>query len=202
MSKWVHVLTSAFLGFYCLIWSWLHIKTFFVVIGPWRLIEGFIIIQLALVGLIFILRKPADSTSWTQWDLGICTIAVMYIIFLKPAGLNGPHIVPIYIQVIGSLIIIGSYLSLNRSMGILPAKRVIKTNGLYRFIRHPMYAGYQIFILGFILNNFSGHNMIAFTVGTVAQILRIFSEEKFLSCDPDFIDYKKQVKYRLIPCLF
>ncbi len=202
MNKWAHILTSALLGFYFLTWCWFHISTFFVVNGLWRLIEGFIIVQLFLISIIFFSRKPALSTSWSQWDAGICTIAIFYVFFLEPNGPSDPHLAPIIVQVAGSLIIMGSYLSLNRSTGILPAKRAIKTNGLYCFIRHPMYAGYQIFIFGYILNNLSLHNIIVFSVGTIAQILRILSEEKFLDRDPDFIDYKASVKYRLLPCIF
>jgi len=164
--------------------------------------EGFIIVQLFLISIIFFSRKPALSTSWSQWDAGICIIAIFYVFFLEPNGPSNPHLAPIIVQVAGSLIIMGSYLSLNRSTGILPAKRAIKTNGLYCFIRHPMYAGYQIFIFGYILNNLSLHNIIVFSVGTTAQILRILSEEKFLDRDPDYIDYKASVKYRLLPCIF
>jgi len=202
MSKLVHILTSTSLGLYFLILGWLHINAFSTMTGLWKLIEGFIIVQLFLIAIIFISRKPARSTSMNHWDVGICTIAVFYVFFLKPAGFSDLHLVPILIQVTGSLIIMGSYLSLNRSTGILPAIRTIKIDGLYCVIRHPMYAGYQIFIFGYILNNLSIHNITVFIVGTVAQILRILSEEKYLSCEPDFIDYKTRVKYRMIPCLF
>jgi len=34
------------------------------------------------------------------------------------------------------------------------------------------------------------------------EILRLFSEEKYLSQDPAYVEYKKKVRWRMIPGIF
>ncbi|HLE12703.1 MAG TPA: isoprenylcysteine carboxylmethyltransferase family protein [Bacteriovoracaceae bacterium] len=44
-------------------------------------------------------------------------------------------------------------LDLGTSFGVAPANRGIVRSGLYRYLRHPMYAGYVIAEVGFVLLN-------------------------------------------------
>jgi protein-S-isoprenylcysteine O-methyltransferase Ste14 len=44
-------------------------------------------------------------------------------------------------QAIGLIVMVGSVLSLNRSIGIVAANRGVKTSGSYAWVRHPLYAG-------------------------------------------------------------
>src|SRR5262249_28469043 len=44
-------------------------------------------------------------------------------------------------------------LSLGRSIGIVPAHRGIKTGGLYRWVRHPLYLAYTVTQVGYLLCN-------------------------------------------------
>jgi protein-S-isoprenylcysteine O-methyltransferase Ste14 len=47
---------------------------------------------------------------------------------------------------------------LGRSFGLLPAQRGLVVVGPYRFVRHPIYFGYLIGHIGFLLVNFSWRN--------------------------------------------
>jgi protein-S-isoprenylcysteine O-methyltransferase Ste14 len=92
--------------------------------------------------------------------------------------------------------------SLRGSFGILPANRGVVSKGAYRFMRHPMYFGYFITDIGFLIVNFGMQNMIVFAIQFSLQIGRIVREERLLSADALYRAYKKKVRFRVIPGLF
>jgi protein-S-isoprenylcysteine O-methyltransferase Ste14 len=102
----------------------------------------------------------------------------------------------------GNVVQISGKLFLRRSFGIAPANRGIKRDGLYRFVRHPIYAGYLFTHIGILLIMPSLVNLVIYAIGWWAQILRIQAEEAWLTQDPDYRDYQAQTRWRLIPGLY
>jgi protein-S-isoprenylcysteine O-methyltransferase Ste14 len=78
-------------------------------------------------------------------------------------------------------------------------QKVIAT-GAYAIIRHPMYSGALILVLGIPLALGSWWGLLMF-VPTVAGIIwRLLDEEKFLSKNlAGYADYIDKVRYRLMP---
>ena len=78
----------------------------------------------------------------------------------------------------------------------------MKTSGPYRLVRHPMYLGYIVTQLGFLLSSFSlatlGFYLIAWTI----QIVRVREEESVLCADPDSRRFSARVPARLIPGVY
>ena len=72
------------------------------------------------------------------------------------------------------------------------------SSGPYRFVRHPAYASKLLvfYIQGIFLGQYFLGLMIGFTI---IYLLRAWTEERHLSLDPDYIAYKKLVKWRFIP---
>ena len=99
----------------------------------------------------------------------------------------------------GGAIALAAKLSIGRSFGVVPANRGVKRGGTYRLIRHPMYAGYILNHLGFLLLYLSWWNVAVYVVAWAFLWLRIGEEEKFLRRDPDYVEYAAAVPYRLIP---
>ena len=97
---------------------------------------------------------------------------------------------------------ISGKLFLRRSFGIAPANRGIKRDGVYRFVRHPIYAGYLFTHIGILLVMPSLVNLAIYAIGWWAQILRIDAEEALLGQDPDYRDYMQQTRWRLIPGIY
>lgn len=78
-------------------------------------------------------------------------------------------------------------------------QKVIDT-GPYALVRHPMYAGAFLYMLGTPLTLGSWIGLAVLPVIVAVLIVRIFIEEKTL-CDglPGYADYEKRVRYRLVP---
>jgi protein-S-isoprenylcysteine O-methyltransferase Ste14 len=107
-----------------------------------------------------------------------------------------------YIIFVGLTLQLLALLSLNRSLAIVPAKRQIKTAGMYAFVRHPMYASHVLAMTGYVLASTSTANVVVYAVAMGALLLRIVREEKHLALDPLYRRYMARVRYRLVPFVF
>lgn len=88
---------------------------------------------------------------------------------------------------------------LSRTVEVQDGQKVIDT-GLYGIVRHPMYlATLLMFVpLPLILGSLWG--LIPFAIYPVVTVIRILNEEKVLTSGlAGYAEYKKRVKFRLIP---
>ena len=92
-------------------------------------------------------------------------------------------------------------LSLGRNIGFVPAERRIVTTGAYGFVRHPIYTGIFIGILGDNLSNFTGRDLALDLVWVGLWVLKTFIEEGFLRQSPPYAHYMTQVRWRWFPHL-
>jgi protein-S-isoprenylcysteine O-methyltransferase Ste14 len=78
-------------------------------------------------------------------------------------------------------------------------QKVIST-GPYASVRHPMYAGALVMLIGMPIALGSWWGVLALAAILPALIWRVFDEEKFLSRNlPGYIAYREKVRFRLIP---
>ncbi len=78
-------------------------------------------------------------------------------------------------------------------------QKVIST-GLYGLVRHPMYVGGLVFLLGIPLALGSWWGMLTFIPITLLILWRLLDEERFLVKNlSGYGEYRSKVKYRLIP---
>jgi protein-S-isoprenylcysteine O-methyltransferase Ste14 len=81
-------------------------------------------------------------------------------------------------------------------------QRVIST-GPYGLVRHPMYSGGLIMLLGLPLALGSWWGLLMLVPFTLVIIWRLLDEETFLTSRlPGYADYREQVKYRLVPSVW
>jgi protein-S-isoprenylcysteine O-methyltransferase Ste14 len=81
-------------------------------------------------------------------------------------------------------------------------QRVIST-GPYALVRHPMYAGVLVMVIGvpLALGSCWGLGILALIVPVL--MWRIIDEEKLLKKDlPGYVEYAQKVRYRLVPYLW
>lgn len=102
----------------------------------------------------------------------------------------------------GTLIAISAKLSLNRRFGIAPANRGVQAGWSYSLVRHPMYLGYMIAQVGYLLHNPTLRNLAVFAVAWLLQLGRIVREEDHLMQDDAYKAYAARVRHRLVPGLY
>ena len=165
---------------------------------PWVL--GLIFGEMLTVGLLLIRRPgPMAGHPWA--------IFVAFVGTFTPLFVRAPEMAPFIpagavLMWVGLALSLGAKLSLARSFGMIAANRGVRRRGVYAFIRHPMYLGYAITHVGFILVYPSLTNALLYLLTWTFQLLRIREEEKWLMLDPAYVEYAGQVRYRLIPGVY
>jgi protein-S-isoprenylcysteine O-methyltransferase Ste14 len=85
---------------------------------------------------------------------------------------------------------------------LAPDQKVIST-GPYALVRHPMYAGALVMLLGIPIALGSWWGILVFAAILPALIWRLFEEEKFLARKlAGYVEYQNKVRYRLIPAIW
>lgn len=85
---------------------------------------------------------------------------------------------------------------------LAPDQKVIST-GPYALVRHPMYAGALVMLLGIPIALGSWWGILVLAAILPALIWRLFEEEKFLARNlAGYVEYQNRVRYRLIPAIW
>ncbi|ORA82020.1 isoprenylcysteine carboxylmethyltransferase family protein [Mycobacterium malmoense] len=78
-------------------------------------------------------------------------------------------------------------------------QRVV-ADGVYKFVRHPMYVGNVIMMLGIPLALGSYWGLLFVIPGVVVLVFRILDEERLLTQElAGYREYAQRVRYRLVP---
>lgn len=81
--------------------------------------------------------------------------------------------------------------------------QVVIDTGLYGRVRHPMYLGHLLFLLGLPLWLQSSASVLVLPLVFVPVVVRIFVEEKTLRESlPGYVEYMSDVPYRLVPSVW
>jgi len=156
------------------------------------------------MSVFFILfRRRAFSVSTEPVDWALALGGSMLPLLVRPgAAAIAPEVVTTALMSLGALITVLAKLSLNRRFGMAPANRGVQAGWAYSIVRHPMYAGYVLVQLGFLLSNPSLWNLCLYLACWSVQLGRVFREERWLLTDPDYQTYAAKVRYRLVPGIF
>jgi protein-S-isoprenylcysteine O-methyltransferase Ste14 len=120
--------------------------------------------------------------------------------------------VPPHVSMIGDGLIVLGYVSIffvirensyaASTIQVTEDQRVIST-GPYALVRHPMYAGALLLIIGMPLALDSWYGVLGIFGFLPVLIWRLSDEERFLTRNlPGYTEYKSKVHWRLIPGLF
>jgi protein-S-isoprenylcysteine O-methyltransferase Ste14 len=190
----------------------------------WVFIVVFMI-SVNVIGLYLSLKDPAllerrkkvgpgEEQSTTQKiiiSMGFLSL-IGVIVFSALDHRFGWSPVPAYVALLGDLLVaLGLFVNLlvfrensygGSTIEIVEDQKVIST-GLYARVRHPMYVGVLIMVIGvpLALGSWWGLAIIALTLPVL--IWRILDEEELLKKDlPGYTDYAQKVWYRLVPYLW
>ena len=183
------------------------------------LFMGLLFIPMFIAGLILMIKNPEllkkrlnakERENEQKWVLLFS--GLMFIAGFITAGLNYKYKwieMPNIVVIISSILFIISYILyaevlrentyLSRTIEVQENQKVIDT-GLYGIVRHPMYAVTIVLFLTIplILNSFI--SFLIFLIYPIIIAKRIKNEEKVLEQDlKGYMEYKKKVKYKVIP---
>ena len=144
----------------------------------------------SLAGLVFIagfvLAGLDFRFGWS--DMPLPVVIAASVIFLIGYGL--------YAEVMRE----NAYLS--RTVKVEEGQTVIST-GLYGIVRHPMYLASVLMFLSIPLVMGSWYALIPFAFYPLLMVVRILDEEKLLTAELlGYEEYKRKVKYRMIPFIW
>ncbi|OBI98315.1 hypothetical protein A5660_04845 [Mycobacterium alsense] len=114
--------------------------------------------------------------------------------------LVGDVLVAAGLGVVALVIIQNSYAA--ATVRVKEGQRVVST-GLYGLVRHPMYTGNVIMMIGIPLALGSYWGLVFVAPGVMVLAWRIRDEEKLLQRELDgYREYSQQVRYRLVPSVW
>jgi protein-S-isoprenylcysteine O-methyltransferase Ste14 len=156
----------------------------------------------ALFAVFFVVRRPAKAATLNAGACLSTAVGTFLPLLLRPTAASQDFLAAQIVQAAGAALSVAGVLSLNRSVGLLPANRGVRATGAYRVVRHPLYASYLVTQLGYLASNLSASNAAVVAVGFAAQLARIRSEERLLRADPAYVDYATRTRWRLVPFVY
>ena len=179
-------------------------------------------VPMLLMGIVMLarardlLRKRLDAKEKQAAQKGVQSLAgLVFMAGFVLAGLDfrfGWSAVPSPVVVVASLIFLLGYALyaevmrenayLSRTVKVEEGQTVIST-GLYGIVRHPMYLASVLMFLSIPLVMGSWYALIPFAFYPLLMVVRILDEEKLLTAElSGYEEYKRKVKYRLIPFIW
>ena len=183
------------------------------------LFMGILFIPMFFVGIALMIKNPKllekrlkAKEQQSEQSLVIKLSGLMFAMGFVTAGLNFRFqwiILPDWALWVSAIIFLLSYLLyaevlrenayLSRTIEVQDGQRVIDT-GLYRIVRHPMYSVTIILFLSIPLILGSVISFAIFLVYPIIIAKRIGNEEAVLEKGLEgYAEYKKKVKYKVIP---
>lgn len=175
-----------------------------VVLATAALPPLFLLVSEGVVVLFILLRRPTRDISrrGADWALGLAG-TLLPLLAIPPEGAS---LLPIRlceaIMIGGFALQLSAKLTLRRSFGVVAANRGVKASGPYRLVRHPMYAGYAMTHVGFLLSGPTLWNLAIYSTVIAIAIGRILAEERVLREDQAYGAMAARVRYRLLPFVF
>lgn len=203
---------------------WLVGALLFVPAGTLDFVNGWLFIGLLFVPMLILgavlfikspelLKKRLDAKEKENTQKGVVALsALLFLAGFIVAGLDrrfGWTQVPRWCVILSSVILLVSYALyaevmrenayLSRTIKVQEDQKVID-KGLYGIVRHPMYAVTIWLFLSIPVILGSWWALLCFLPYVAVIVIRITNEEKVLESGLEgYSDYKKRVKYRIIP---
>lgn len=186
--------------------------------GAWILL-GILFVPMFLAGIVMmfknpeLLRKRLDAKEKEKdQSLVVKLSGLMFLAGFIVAGLGirfGWYVLPDTVVIIAAVLFLVSYVLyaevlrentyLSRTIKVEENQTVIDT-GLYGIVRHPMYSATLLLFLSMPLVLGSIYSFVIFLAYPLIIAKRIKGEEELLERElAGYSEYKKKVKYRLVP---
>jgi len=158
----------------------------------------------SLVVVLTICRRRAQTTDRSVFAAVMTAASLAGPPLVRSAHMTplAPDAVTALFSAVGLVLVIAAKVTLGRSFGIAPANRGIVARGPYRLVRHPIYTGYIITHVAFVMAHPSMWNIAIFLVADGALVVRALLEERILGGDEQYQAYCSRVGWHLVPGVF
>ena len=159
-----------------------------------------------LIVRAYLRRGAASATSRVRLALLAGPLATFLPFALPFVGSGGRAsallVLGDVLLVVGFAYSIWAVRSLDRSLSIVPQARTLVQHGPYATVRHPLYLGELVAMLGLAITLGGPWPLVLWTVLVALQGYRAVQEERLLSANlPDYADYQTRTA-RIVPGLF
>ena len=183
---------------------------------------GLLFVPMLFLGVVLLIKSPkllekrlgAKEKENTQKSV-VAVSGLLFVVGFVIAGLDyrfGWSNVPTWVVIAASVVLLISYALyaevmrenayLSRTIEVQENQKVVDT-GLYGIVRHPMYAVTIWLFLAIPIVLGSWWSLMIFLPYVAVIVIRIQNEEKVLEAGLEgYTDYKKRVKYRIIPLVW
>lgn len=186
------------------------------------LFMGILFIPMFLAGIVMMFKNPSllekrldAKEEQGDQSLVVKLSGLMFLVGFVVAGLGyrfGWYVLPKSVVIVATVAFLASYVLyaevmrenayLSRTIEVQENQKVVDT-GLYGIVRHPMYAVTLLLFLSMPLVLGSVYSFAIFLLYPVLIAKRIKGEEELLEKELEgYSEYKKKVKYRLIPYIW
>ena len=183
---------------------------------------GLLFVPMLILGTVLLIKAPnllkkrleAKEKENTQKSV-VAMSALLFVAGFVVAGLDFRFSwskMPLWVVIVSSVVLLISYALyaevmrenayLSRTIEVQEDQKVVDT-GLYGVVRHPMYAVTLWLFLAIPLVLGSWWSLVCFVPYIAVIVIRIHNEEKVLEIGLDgYTEYKKRVKYRILPFIW
>lgn len=183
---------------------------------------GLLFIPMLILGIVMLVKAPellkkrlsAKEKENTQKGV-VAASGLLFLVGFAVAGLDfrfGWSYVPMWAVIAAAAVLLISYALyaevmrenayLSRTVEVQKGQKVIDT-GLYGIVRHPMYAVTLWLFISVPVVLGSLWSLLCFLPYIAIIVVRIRNEERVLEAGLDgYADYKKRVKYRILPFIW
>ena len=164
----------------------------------------FLLLSEALVVVLTVARRSAAAIDRSAWARLLTLVSIIGPPVLVPGAGTAlaPELTTVSLSIAGLCVVIAGKMTLGRSFALLPANRGVVSTGVYGIVRHPIYMGYLVTHVAFLVASPSLFNLGALVIADGALLARAVCEEQTLALDPQYRAYQARVRWRVAPGLF
>src|SRR5262249_54450259 len=112
-----------------------------------------LLVSEGLVVALTVVRRSAAIIDRSLHARLLTPLSMLGPPLLQPSHLPAlaPEVLTVALSAAGLFVVIAGKVTLGRSFGLMPANRGVVSSGVYRLVRHPIYMGYLVTHLAFLL---------------------------------------------------
>ncbi len=191
--------------------GWVFLLLFFgftIILSLWLLKYNPSLLTERMTGI-----GKSDQKTWDKVFFAFANLLFLAWLLIMPLDavrFQWSHM-PLLLQIVGALLLLCSfylfYRTFRENSYLSPAVRIqtergqiVISTGPYHYIRHPMYAGALVYLVGSSLLLGSWYGLLVALLLVIGIAFRAVQEERTLQTELyGYEAYMKQVKYRFVP---